>query len=262
MRIKSSILGKDNIMKVAITNQKGGVGKTTIAFNLAKGLAKQGYKVLAIDNDPQGNLTEALIPDINKLQANIFNIYKGEGGVIPDKIGDNLDLIGATIHLAKISEEMFDLVFRLQEGIQHIENNYDFIFIDCLPSFGYLHTAALKAADKVLIPIKPAPFALSGLEDLFDVILKMKSRINENLDILGILITFFEKTSIAKWADQSLREYQGDLVFNSVISKSVKLEESPMVYQSIMEYATNSKQANQFQIFISEFLEKVNNGNE
>lgn len=243
---------------IAINNQKGGVGKTTMAFNLAKGLVERGHKVLAIDNDPQGNLTSAFLEDPTELKADILGIYQDGGQVNPERVGDNLSLIGATIHLAKTADSDFDIIFRLREGIEGLKEEYDFILIDCLPSFGYLNMAALTAADAVLIPVKPAPFALAGLKDLFDTIEKAKRRLNEGLKVLGIVLNLVEgrQTTIGGELEAVLRETYADLVFESKINKGVKLEESPAFSQSIMEYDPKGKQAVQFNLLLDEFIKR------
>ncbi|MGD9209386.1 MAG: ParA family protein [Desulfobacteraceae bacterium] len=247
---------------ISVTNQKGGVGKTTITYNLAKGLSARGYKVLAIDNDPQGNLTSGFFEDPTQLETNadIIQIYNNsETQVKPEQIDENLYLIGANIHLSKISEKDFDVIFQLKEGLNMIKDLFDFILIDCLPSFGYLHMAALNAADKVLIPIKPAPFAFAGLKDLFETIAKTKKRLNPDLDILGIILNLVEgkQTTMGGELEETLRENYSQLVFESRITKGVKLEESPSFLQSIMEYDPKGKHAQQFDKFIDEFLKRL-----
>jgi len=158
---------------VAVVNQKGGVGKTTISFNLAKGLAFKRYRVLVIDNDPQGNLTSAFLEEPEDLNSSVLDIYR-EKEVIPRAIDENLHLIGSNIHLAKVADGDFEIIFRLKEALVKWEDDYDLIIIDCLPSFGYLNMAALNASDQVLIPVTPSPFALSGLVDLLQTIDKTK----------------------------------------------------------------------------------------
>ena len=243
---------------IAVNNQKGGVGKTTIAFNLLKGLAERGYQVLAIDNDPQGNLTSAFLEDPTELKADILDIYQNTANVEPEKISDNLYLIGSTIHLAKPSDSDFDIIFRLKEGIEGLNKDFDFIFIDCLPSFGYLNMAALNASNYVLIPVKPAPFALAGIKDLFDTIDKVKNRLNQGLKVLGIILNLVEgrKTTIGDELEGVLRETYKSLVLKTRIGKSVKLEESPAFGQSIMEYDPKGKQTVQFNKLLDEFLDR------
>ena len=150
---------------IAIANQKGGVGKTTIALNLAQGLAARGYHTLAVDNDAQGNLTSGLLDDPTLLAANVLSFYDDERSAVhPQSIQKHLELIGADIRLAKITDQGFEVIFRLREGLDTLQHAYDFILIDCVPSFGYLSAASLYATDGVLIPVKPAPFALQGLK--------------------------------------------------------------------------------------------------
>ena len=245
---------------ISVINQKGGVGKTTITFNLAKGLAGKGSRVLVIDNDPQGNLTGAFLNDPTTLKANVLNLYSGERvKIIPEKINDNLFMIGANIHLSKISDGEFDIIFRLKEGLETIKQAFDYVLIDCLPAFGYLNMAALNAADFVLIPTKPAPFALAGLKDLLGTIRKVKKRINPDLKVLGIVLNLIEgrKTTIADELERVLREEYGNLIFTTKINKGVKVEESPTFCQSIMEYDPQGKLAGQFQSLLDEFITRI-----
>jgi len=245
---------------ISIINQKGGVGKTTITFNLAKGLAEKGNIVLVIDNDPQGNLTGAFLNDPTKLKSNILDLYSNDNTrVSPEKINGNLYLIGANIHLSKISDGEFDIIFRLKEGLEKIKQGFDYVLIDCLPAFGYLNMAALNAADFVLIPTKPAPFALAGLKDLLATISKVQKRINPDLKILGIVLNLIEgrKTTIADELERVLREEYGKLIFTTKLNKGVKVEESPTFFQSIMEYDPQGKLAGQFQSLLEEFIQRI-----
>jgi len=245
---------------ISIINQKGGVGKTTITFNLAKGLAGKGYKVLVIDNDPQGNLTGALLDDPTAMKANVLGLYDPEQDKItPEKINDKLFLIGADIHLSKVSDSEFDIIFRLKEGLEKLKQDYDFVLIDCLPAFGFLNMAALNAADFVLIPTKPAPFALAGLKDLLGTVKKVQKRLNQNLQVLGIVLNLIEgrKTTMAEELEKVLRDEYKDLIFTTKLNKGVKMEESPTFSQSIMEYDPQGKLAGQFETLLCEFIKRI-----
>ncbi len=242
---------------IAITNQKGGVGKTTIAFNLSKGLATRGKKVLAIDNDPQGNLTSSMLEEPESLTADIFKVFNEKVDFEPQEIQKNLNFIGATIELAEVAEKSIDIIFLLKEYLNTLDDVFDYVIVDCLPSFGNLNLAALNAADFVVIPTKTAPFSLQGLTSLIRNVKKTQSRLNPNLKIAGILLNLIEKTVIHKELEDNLRSTYGEQVFKGFISKGTKVEESPFFNESIMEYGKKTKQANQFNAFIREFLKRV-----
>jgi chromosome partitioning protein len=245
---------------IAIANQKGGVGKTTIALNLAQGLAARGYHTLAVDNDAQGNLTSGLLDDPTALAANVLSFYDDQRLVVqPQQIQKHLHLIGADIQLAKIADRDFEVIFRLREGLAELRHTYDFILIDCVPSFGYLSAASLYATDRVLIPVKPAPFALQGLKDLFESIDKMQRRLNQELRVVGILLNLVEgrPTKLATELEEVLRRTYGNLVFTTVIHKGVRLEESPAFQQSVMEYEPQGRPAVEFRNLIDELMQRL-----
>ena len=245
---------------ISVINQKGGVGKTTISFNLAKGLSKKGFNVLIIDNDPQGNLTCSLLGDPTKMKADVINFYKNDfSSIEPEKIDENLDLIGANIHLSKVSDGRIDEAYFLQEGLEKFDDDYDYIIIDCNPSLGFLNMSALIPTNYVLIPIKPAPFAVIGLHDLFDTINRVKKRINKRLNILGIVLNDVNgrRTVIEEEVEEVLRKEYPELVFNTVIPHSVSMVESPTQQKSIMEYNPKSKQASHFNNFLDELIGRL-----
>jgi len=181
------------MITIAVANQKGGVGKTTVAFNLSQILSsKRRTKVLAIDNDPQGNLTSSFLENPVELNAHVLDAYD-ERPFMPMQISENLSLLGSDITLAKVAERGFQVISKLKESIKRIDvstegGGFDYVVIDCLPSFGHLHLATLNAADFVLIPVKPSPYALAGMKDLFQTIESAKKHFNPALSIIGIII--------------------------------------------------------------------------
>ena len=252
------------MVTIAVTNQKGGVGKTTITFNLAQILAIRKYvRVLAIDNDPQGNLTSSFIDPKASTTGSTQDAYEGNK-IIPSPITKNLDLLGSNINLAKVSEQDFQVIFRLKESIEKLQRKitdkpYDYILIDCLPSFGHLHLAALTAADFILVPVKPAPYALAGLKDLFDTVARVKKFMNSSLRVLGIVINQVDgrRLVLEREMEAALRETYGSLVFRQRISKRCKLEESPAFKKSIIDYHPADPGGREFSAVANEIQKRL-----
>jgi chromosome partitioning protein len=252
------------MIKLAIANQKGGVGKTTIAFNLAQILAKRrGTRVLAIDNDPQGNLTSSFLENPAELKGNILNAYE-EKVLEPERISKSLDFLGSNISLAPVAERDFQIIFQLKESIEKLQNTpslkaYDYVVIDSLPSFGHLHLAALNAADYVVVPVKPSPYALAGMKDLFETIERVKKYFNPNIQVLGIIINQIDgrKLVMEREMEEALRENYGDLVLKSKISKRIKVEESPAFQKAITEYNAQGPAAKEFKALAKELLQRI-----
>ena len=252
------------MITIAITNQKGGVGKTTIAFNLAQILAsKGGNRVIAIDNDPQGNLTSSFLEDPAELNANILDVYDGNP-LRPLQISKSLYFVGSNITLAPVAERDFQVIFKLKEGIEKLiqnkgSGNYDYTIIDCMPSFGHLHLAALNAADYVLIPVKPAPYALAGLKDLFATIKKAKKYFNPSLKVLGIIINQVDgrKPIMEREMEEVLRETYGKNVLKTKINKRVKVEECPAFQKPITMYDPKGPSAQEFKSLVREILRRL-----
>jgi chromosome partitioning protein len=252
------------MVTIAVVNQKGGVGKTTIAFNLAQILANQhGQNILAVDNDPQANLTSSFIEWHVEKKANIITAYDDKP-LMPQPISNSIKLLGSDTNLAAVAERDFSVIFRLKESLKALQTipdskSFDFTIIDCLPSFGHLHLAALTAADYVLIPVKPAPYALAGMKDLFETIKKAKKYFNTELKILGIVINQADgrKPIIEREMEKALREAYSELVFKTKINKRVKFEESPAFQQSITHYSPKGPAAKEFEALTAEILQRL-----
>ncbi len=248
------------MIKITVTNQKGGVGKTTISFNLAWILANHyKKKVLVIDNDPQGNLTSSFMDEDQEISGSILDIYD-ENQPSPLIINKQLHLLGSNINLAPVAERAFPVIFNLKNGLSQMKTFlYDFVIIDCLPSFGHLNLAALVAADYVLIPVRPSPYALAGMQDLIRTITKVKKNLNADLRILGIVINQVEgrKTILQNEMQKALRKNYQKLIFQTLIKKRIKLEESPVFHKDITAYHHKDPAAEEFILFAHELLRRI-----
>jgi chromosome partitioning protein len=252
------------MITIAIANQKGGVGKSTTAATVATELAIREYETLLIDADPQGNATQIFFSP-EQVTSTLSDVLIGGGSEPAASLVEKglttaipkLDMVASTINLAKFERESPLAITKLRSALKSVSGRYDFAIIDTPPNLGLLLTATLTAADYVIIPVKAAPFALFGYDDLMDAISGARS-LNENLRILGTLCTMFDKRMNVSGASLlELKEKSGDLVFNTVIHAQAKLEESPFVHQPIQVYAPNTRGAEQYAALTDEILERI-----
>jgi len=252
-------------MIVAIANQKGGVGKTTTAINLASALAMRGHQSLLIDLDPQANSTLSFV-ERNGLKRSIYDAIedsscKLDDVVIPALNQENLWVAPARISLAKLEARLIgelDAHFRLKDRITSLGDRFSHVVIDCPPTLGLLTVNALVAATHLLIPIQSSYFALEGTDDLLETIEKVRSRANTHLQILGVLITMHDRrTSLARDIKHQIQKVFGAKVFDTIISKNVRLEESPAYRESIFSFAPDSTGAADYYRLCEEVMDRA-----
>ncbi|HET7636916.1 MAG TPA: ParA family protein [Candidatus Limnocylindria bacterium] len=248
---------------IAIANQKGGVGKTTTSINLGGALAELGHQVLCIDMDPQANLTVGLGISLSDVHRSMSDVLSEDrlplGQIVKPTEMPGLSVAPSTLELASTEVELFTAIGRemvLRDAIADANGQYDVVIIDCPPTLGLLTINSLVAASRVIIPVQTQYYAIKGLTALIKVINTIKLKLNHDLEILGLLATFYDgRTVLAREMLENLRELGDHRVFNTMIKNTVKLGEAPLTGKPVTEYATNSSAARAFRELAQEVIE-------
>jgi chromosome partitioning protein len=253
--------GKTKPVIIAISQNKGGTAKTTTALNLGAGLAKKGNKVLVIDLDPQANLSSGLGVDVVNLEKSMYHVFTERNTEFDDVILQSEGMHVAPAHISMVTLEM-DLVNRngrewiLKRKLEALKNQFDYVLIDCPPSLGLIVTNALAACHYVLIPVQTQAYALYGVPQLMEMINVIKEDLNPGLSILGVLLTFTNRTRLSREVEDEVKKYFKDQVFKTSIKQSIKIAESPLSGQSVLTYAPDA--AEDYINLSEEVVQRVN----
>ena len=252
---------------IAVAKQKGGVGKTTTATNLSACLAEKGKKVLAVDIDPQGNMTSGLGVDKNEVENTVYEMILDECTIqecIQENVLENLSLIPSNVNLAGAEIELIGVEnkeFILKESIDQMKDAYDFIIIDCPPSLNTLTVNAMTTADTVLVPIQCEFFALEGLSQLIHTINLVRERLNPSLDIEGVVFTMYDaRTNLSLQVVENVKENLNQTIYKSIIPRNVRLAEAPSHGKPITLYDPKSAGAEAYRELANEVIENAMDG--
>ncbi|HDK7176865.1 TPA: ParA family protein [Clostridium botulinum] len=250
---------------ISIFNQKGGVGKTTTSINLCSCLAMNGYKILNIDIDPQGNTTSGMGLDKNSLELSVYDVLTSDEISIREVIKQselisNFYILPSTMSLAGAEIELINKLDRetiLLEKLKEIENDFDYVFIDCPPSLGLLTINALAASDSVLIPIQCEFYSLEGVGQLVNTIELVQKSLNSNLEVEGVILSMYDiRTRLCNEVAEEVKKYFNDKVYKTTIPRNVRLAEAPSFGLPIILYDSKCKGAEAYNNLSKEFIEK------